>query len=764
MKLTTEQNITFGFALAICLLMAVGWLAYNSTSQHIELVQSRREASRRGEMISSFVSLLKDAETGQRGYLLTGNVAYLVSYDGAKSLWRSELSRLQDELERGSTTGKLAATIPEIVEELFGGLARSVELKQQNAVVSQAEWNALLRDDKHRMDELLLLFKQLAIHQQREYEAISDRVERSSRWTLAVVSIICPLAVILVGLSGWQIRRDLQRREQAEEQVHQQRVLLAAVLDSLSEGVIVFNEAGTLTRFNSAAKRIHGQDVSQDPEQNWTEVYGLFRLDNITPFPMEELPAIRALAGERVELEEMIIRQPGANEGRMVACSAGPMVDENGRNRGAVVVIRDITASRAAERMFQDLLESAPDAMILINRQGRIVLVNGQAETLFGYDRDQMLGRAVEMLLPARFREHHPALREGFFVTPRNRSMGIGLELYGARADGSEFPLEISLAPVETQHEQWACAAVRDVTQQRSMYQQVRELNEQLEERVEQRTAALASANSELTQRNQENEMFVYSVSHDLRSPLVNLQGFSQELAQSCEQLKRSVESAPSLERLREEFSTIVDVDVRESIHFIRTSVDRLGGIIDAMLRLSRAGRVVYEWQVVNTQSVVQRVVDALHGTLADHNATITIDTLPTVWGDETAIELVFANLLHNALNYLDPERPGRIHVAVTAAAESGHEVTFAVTDNGIGIAPELQAKAFIAFQRLHPKHAAGEGMGLAIVHRIVERHGGRIRLESMVDHGSTFYVTLPLPPTETSLVVAARTTEGERL
>ncbi len=257
-----------------------------------------------------------------------------------------------------------------------------------------------------------------------------------------------------------------------------------------------------------------------------------------------------------------------------------------------------------------------------------------------------------------------------------------------------------------------------------------------------------------LIQKERENELFVYSVSHDLRSPLVNLQGFSQELSLSCRELHRIVTENDMPAGVRERIIALLDHDANESIQFIQTAVRRLATIIDALLRLSRVGRVVYDWQKVDIRTIVERVAKALGNTIAQKGARVVIGDLPPAWGDPTAIEQMFANLLGNALNYLDPARPGVVEVgSVSSAAERGavnvteDRHTYYVKDNGLGISPEHLSKVFLAFQRLHPSAAAGEGIGLPLVRRMVERHGGRIWVESVVGQGSTFFLSLPAHP-----------------
>jgi signal transduction histidine kinase len=246
--------------------------------------------------------------------------------------------------------------------------------------------------------------------------------------------------------------------------------------------------------------------------------------------------------------------------------------------------------------------------------------------------------------------------------------------------------------------------------------------------------------------------MFVYSVSHDLRSPLVNLEGFGKELSLACQEIRAILADKALPPTLQRRGLTLLDGDVAESIRFIQTGVLRLSNIIDALLRLSRAGRVEYQQQQVDVHALVRRIVESMSGTITERGATVTVKDLPPVWGDATAVEQIFANLIGNALNYLDPKRPGLVEVGCTDDVEAnGHGRhsnwhTYYVKDYGLGIPQAYKAKVFQAFQRLHPGVAKGEGMGLTVVHRIVERHGGRIWFESTEGAGTTFFVTLPEP------------------
>jgi len=262
-------------------------------------------------------------------------------------------------------------------------------------------------------------------------------------------------------------------------------------------------------------------------------------------------------------------------------------------------------------------------------------------------------------------------------------------------------------------------------------------------ELLERRAEELAAVNGQLNEKAGENEMFVYSVSHDLRSPLVNLQGFSKELGMIGKDLARLVDAEGVPPQVRGRARELIDFEMAESVGFIQVAVSRLSAIIDALLRLSRAGRVEYRKQEVAVAPIVARVVAALRGTIDERGASVIVGELPPAIGDPTAIEQVFANLVGNAINYLDPARPGRVEILAVDPAARG-TVVYAVQDNGLGIADPYKGKIFTAFQRLHGDLAKGEGIGLALIRRVIERLGGRIWFESEAGRGSTFFVALP--------------------
>lgn len=255
--------------------------------------------------------------------------------------------------------------------------------------------------------------------------------------------------------------------------------------------------------------------------------------------------------------------------------------------------------------------------------------------------------------------------------------------------------------------------------------------------------AALAQANRDLLAKEEESKTFLHGVSHDLRSPVTGILGFLSELDFTRDEISRVLLEPPTADSQKRSLA-LVNEQMAEMIRFIRASAERLNHLLEALLRLSRTGKIETRPVAVDINPIIRRIVDSLQGTIDKAGAKVMAAELPSATGDPTMIEQVFANLIGNALKYLDPNRPGVIEVGHQDEPGNAGIHRYFVKDNGLGIPARAMPKLFQVFQRFHPSVAAGEGVGLTIVRRAVERQGGKVWCESVEGAGSTFFVELP--------------------
>lgn len=278
-------------------------------------------------------------------------------------------------------------------------------------------------------------------------------------------------------------------------------------------------------------------------------------------------------------------------------------------------------------------------------------------------------------------------------------------------------------------------------TEQKMQEESLKRLAADLESRVEERTRQLETSIAELHRKNEEVEAFVYIVSHDLRAPLVNVLGFVKELQMSCAAMKNLLNERQLPEDLKAKLNAVMDEEIAGSLNFIAASSQKFERLINALLRLSRQGRQVYQRAQVDMNAVATGAATELQAMIESAGGEVRILPLPICFGDAKALVQVFSTLIANAVNYHDRQRALRIEIGGAEESEFSH---YWVRDNGLGIPETGKARLFQVFQRLHPQHSAGEGMGLAIAHRIIERHRGKIWADSREGEETIFHFTLP--------------------
>lgn len=370
--------------------------------------------------------------------------------------------------------------------------------------------------------------------------------------------------------------------------------------------------------------------------------------------------------------------------------------------------LRDAVESRAR---LEGLINSAQDAIISVDSTRRIVLFNPAAQRMFKQERANALGRSMDTLFPERYRQR---LRDYVDNGVNSTSIDALSAVSGLRVGGDEFPLEGSISKVEIEGSLTSTLILRDITETIRAQKEIRALNAELELRVGRRTAELEGANREL-------EAFSYSVSHDLRSPLRGIDGWSQALLEdNYEQL---------------------DQTGRQYLDRVRAETQRMGCLIDAMLELARVMRTELQPETIDFTALAQDVARHLGDIHSLHPIEVSIAPGLVAVGDPRLLEIVLNNLIGNAFKFSGKRHDPRVEVGQT---QLDGEKVFFVRDNGAGFDMAYASKMFGAFQRMHKvSEYPGTGVGLATVQRIVNRHGGKVWAESVVQQGATFSFTL---------------------
>jgi PAS domain S-box-containing protein len=375
--------------------------------------------------------------------------------------------------------------------------------------------------------------------------------------------------------------------------------------------------------------------------------------------------------------------------------------------------------ARAARR-FRDLLEAAPDAIIEADADGRIVLLNRGAERMFGYMREELLGANVEILVPESARARHTHHRETYKAHPATRPMGIGLTLEGRKKDGSRFPLEISLSPVESEEGFRVTAILRDVSERKQAEDALRAVQEKY-------TQELADRNRELERANRLKSEFLASMSHELRTPLHTVIGFSELLGEELQ--------GP----LNEKQKRFVNHIHKDSLHLLE--------LINDVLDLSKieSGRLNLRLETFDFQTVLEESLGSIRPQAQAKSQIVETEVVAplTLEADRLRIKQVLVNLLSNAVKFT-PEG-GSIRVAVR---EQGHHAVVSISDTGIGIPKSEHESIFDKFYQVSATTKGvreGTGLGLAITKHLVEEHGGHMSLESEPGKGAVFTFWIPL-------------------
>jgi PAS domain S-box-containing protein len=530
-----------------------------------------------------------------------------------------------------------------------------------------------------------------------------------------------------------ELRNAATRRERnvAEVALAETKALLQAALDHSQAGIAIadapsgklryVNQVGLLIAGETEAKLVADVGINQ-----YVASWNLLNLDG-SPLATEEVPLVRAIRLGEQNTREFIIRR-SEHDDRIVLANAAPVRNPAGAVTAGIVVFLDITehkrteaALRASEIRYRRLFEAAKDGILILDAgTGMVVDVNPFLVELLDLSREEFLGRKIWEL---GFFKDVVANQANFAELQQKdyiRYEDMALETRSGQRREVEFVSNVYL-----------------VNDQKVIQCNIRDISQRKREE-----AAFARLNACLQTKNQELERVVHVVSHDLRSPLVNIAGYGQELGGAVETLRRAIEAdATTIETLKAAARPTVQA-MAIDLDYIRISVAHMDTLLSGLLRLSRLGRSALAIGPLNMNELVAEVLVATTIFQVDNRGVkLQVADLPPCQGDAVQVRQVFTNLLSNALKYLDPTRPGAIQIH---GEIEGNLAVYCVADNGIGIAPAHQANVFEIFHRLDPSKSEGDGLGLAIVRQAMTRLAGKVWVESKPGEGSRFYVTLP--------------------
>lgn len=524
----------------------------------------------------------------------------------------------------------------------------------------------------------------------------------------------------LINAIAERLGRTIERK-QAEEALKRSEEKYYNLIEFANVGIIVA-EDDKIAQVNKQAEEIYGYTkgelIGQSPRILTPEKYSKHHGEILNEFLRSG------------KISKMIFEEEGIKkDGTLFPIEISFSLSQAGEDT-TIAVVRDITerkkveeALKKSEEKYHNLIELASDAIICMNKEGIITTFNKRAEEMLGYSRDETLGKSVILLSPPRDREREKKSLERLKTSNELGIIGKALEGVGLKKDGQEIPVESSVFALETHGEYILTSIIRDISERKKAEEERKRLLDELKD------------------KNKELEQIVYVASHDLRSPLVNVQGFSRELEQALTKVCLVLRSNDVPTKIKEELATFLDEDIPDALKYILTSISKMDSLLSGLLRLSRLGRAALSKKHLDMDKLISDIASAFEYQIKKTGITLQIDPLPSCCGDETQINQVISNLLDNALKYLDHNRPGVIRIS--GKAENG-QVIYSIEDNGIGIAAEHQDKIYEIFHRLNPAGTPGEGLGLTIVRLILDRHSGKIWVASEPGKGSTFFVSLP--------------------
>jgi PAS domain S-box-containing protein len=825
-SLVWNRKVQLGFGAAILTLLGSGVISYRALVVSNQSQGWVRHTGQVLEELQEVLSASQNIESSSRGFVLTGDKSYIESFKGNILREAKAAGSIEELTADNLVQQRRVLVLKKLLAQKIRFSVSVIDLRQAKGMEAAAE---LIGDGPRQqitgdIQDLVLEMQD----EERRLLAVRDAVASRQLEHTKIVLVLASLLGLLTALAAeWSVRHENGKSGRTEETLRGSEEKYRMLVDGVRDyAIFMLDLRGQILSWNAGAEKVKGYKAEEIIGHNFS---CFFPPEEIKQGRPEELLRLTAITG-RQEEQRMRIRKDGSRFLANLTFTA--LRDRDGNLKGFSEFSHDLSESKESGAKYRGLLEAAPDAMVVVNQSGEIVLLNVQAEKQFGYRRDELVGQKVKNIIPEGFAERLIADGTRSAAEALAQQIGTGIELSGRRKNGSEFPIEIMLSPLESAEGILVTAAIRNIStrkdaeehlaQMEGRYRGLLEaapdamvvvnqsgeivlLNVQAEkqfgyrrdELVGQkvkniipegfaerliadgtRSAAEALAQQigtgiELSGRRKDGSEFPIEI---MLSPLESAEGIlvtaairnisvrkdaDLQLVQKVEELNRSNEElqqfsyvashdlqeplrmvASYTQLLANRYKGKLDVDADEFIDFAVDGCNRMQRLIQDLLAYSRSGTDGKALQKRSSEDALNNALKNLSGTIEESGAVVTHDALPAITTDDTQLEQVFQNLVGNAIKYRGTEVPT---VHISAARKGLEEWTFSVRDNGLGIEAQYFERIFILFQRLHGRtEFKGTGIGLAICKKIVEGLGGRIWVESQVGKGSTFYFTLP--------------------
>lgn len=477
---------------------------------------------------------------------------------------------------------------------------------------------------------------------------------------------------------------------------------LAAIINSSDDAILSLNLAGVIATANNSAMSLFGEDIIGK------------RLTQLFPDPMsEQLRSVVMTTGEQKTGTTCDLQIERDHHRIDLSATLSPIHSDIGELAGYSVILRDVSETKLEQEQFRMVVEASPNAMIMVNHHGFIVLINSEVENMFGYERQELYGHSVHMLVPENLRATHSQKFLSYFERPQKRAMGPRInELKGQKKNGERFPIEVGLTPITIDGEKFVISSIIDIS-----------------ERLKQQST-LQTLNDKLSRKNSEMEQFIYAVSHDLKAPLITIAGFAEGLLE----VKEISENPKNKHKLNR----------------IVSNVQSMNTLLQDLLSLSRVIKRDLEKELVDTESVVNKSIESLELNIKNANINVQVlCPLHPIYAQESMLLQCLQNLISNAIKYRNPN--ASTPYILISSFRNRDFCAITIEDNGIGISESHQNRIFNIFERLNPEVCEGNGVGLSIVKTIMDKHEGKIQLVSQEGTGSKFTLLFPISKSHAS-------------